>query len=149
MITTPYFIPDEPFLQALRATATRGVAVHLVVSKHANQPFSQFAQRAYYEDLLIAGVSIHLYRPRFLHAKHLSIDDQVAVLGTTNIDIRSFALNAEISLVVFDPAVVAELARVQARYFANSDLLAADEWNRRPLIAKVAQNVARLADSLL
>jgi cardiolipin synthase len=149
VITTPYFIPDEPFLQALRAMATRGVAVHLVVSKHANQPFSQFAQRAYYEDLLAAGVHIHLYRPRFLHAKHWSVDDQVAVLGTTNIDIRSFALNAEISLLVFDPAVVAELARVQARYFADSDLLDAGEWNRRPFVVKVAQNVARLADSLL
>ena len=149
VITTPYFIPDEPFLQALRAAATRGVAVQLVVSKHANQPISQFAQRAYYEELLNAGVRIHLYRPRFLHAKHLSIDDQVAVLGTTNIDIRSFALNAEISLIVFDPAVVADLERVQARYFANSDPLVAEEWARRPLIAKVAQNVARLADSLL
>lgn len=71
------------------------------------------------------------------------------MLGTTNIDIRSFALNAEISLMVFDPTVVAELARVQARYFADSDLLDADEWGRRPLVAKVAQNVARLADSLL
>ena len=149
VITTPYFIPDEPFLQALRAAAARGVAVRLVVSKHANQPISQFAQRAYYEDLLAAGVHIHLYRPRFLHAKHWSVDDQVAVLGTTNIDIRSFALNAEISLIVFDPAVVAALARVQARYFADSDLLDADAWNRRPLVAKVAQNVARLADSLL
>jgi cardiolipin synthase len=112
-------------------------------------PISQFAQRAYYEDLLAAGVRVHLYRPRFLHAKHLSIDDQVAVLGTTNIDIRSFALNAEVSLLVFDPVVVAGLARVQERYFANSDLLDADEWSRRALIAKVAQNVARLADSLL
>ena len=96
VITTPYFIPDEPFLQALRAAATRGVRVDLVVSKHANQPFSQFAQRSYYEELLAAGVTIHLYRPRFLHAKHLSVDNQVVVLGTTNIDIRSFALNAEV-----------------------------------------------------
>jgi cardiolipin synthase len=79
----------------------------------------------------------------------VSIDDQVAVLGTTNIDIRSFALNAEVNMIVFDPAVVAKLAKIQARYFANSDPLVAEEWNRRPLIAKVAQNVARLADSLL
>jgi cardiolipin synthase len=149
VITTPYFIPDEPFLQALHAAATRGVDVHLVVSKHANQPFSQFAQRSYYEELLAAGVKIHLYRPRFLHAKHLSIDEQVAVLGTTNIDIRSFALNAEVSLVVYDPAVAAGLARIQARYFADSDLIHPAEWNRRPWLAKVAQNVARLADSLL
>ncbi len=149
VITTPYFIPDEPFLQAIRTAAARGVAVHLVVSKNANQPISQFAQRAYYEDLLAAGVHIHLYRPRFLHAKHISIDDQVAVFGSTNIDIRSFALNAEASLVAFDPAVVGDLVRVQERYFANSDLLDAQEWSRRPLAAKVAQNVARLADSLL
>jgi cardiolipin synthase len=149
VITTPYFIPDEPFLQALHAAATRGVRVDLVVSKHANQPFSQFAQRSYYEELLAAGVKIHLYRPRFLHAKHLSIDGQVVVLGTTNIDIRSFALNAEVSLMVFDPSVAADLARIQARYFSDSDVLDAAEWNRRPLIAKVAQNVARLADSLL
>jgi cardiolipin synthase A/B len=149
VITTPYFIPDEPFLQALRATATRGVVVDVVLSKHANQPFSQFAQRAYYDDLLAAGVRIHLYRPRFLHAKHVSIDDQVAVLGTTNIDIRSFALNAEVNLIVFDPAVVAVLARIQARYFADSDLLDAGEWSQRPFIARVSQNIARLADSLL
>jgi cardiolipin synthase len=149
VITTPYFVPDEPFLQAMRTTAMRGVAVHLVVSKHANQPFTQFAQRAYYEDLLAAGVNIHLYRPRFLHAKHLSIDDQVAVFGSTNIDIRSFALNAELALVVFDSAVVGDLARIQERYFANSDLLEPEEWNRRSLASKVAQNVARLADSFL
>jgi cardiolipin synthase len=149
VITTPYFIPDEPFLQALRAAATRGVVVQLVVSKHANQPISQFAQRAYYDELLNTGVHIHLYRPRFLHAKHLSVDGDVAVLGTTNIDIRSFALNAEVSLIVYDRAVVAALARIQDRYTANSDLLVAEEWERRPLAAKVAQNIARLADSLL
>ncbi|MGV3708056.1 MAG: cardiolipin synthase [Gemmatimonas sp.] len=149
VITTPYFVPDEPFLQALRAAAMRGVDVHLVVSKHANQPISQYAQRSYYQDILSVGVKVHLYRPRFLHAKHLTIDHQVAAIGTTNIDIRSFALNAEVSLLVYDPAVVADLVRIQERYFANSDLLEAERWNRRPLVAKVAQNLARLADSLL
>ena len=149
VITTPYFVPDEPFLQALRAAATRGVDVHLVVSKHANQPFSQFAQRSYYQDILTVGVHVHLYRPHFLHAKHLTIDDQVAVIGTSNIDIRSFALNAEVSLLVYDPAVVADLMRIQERYFRDSDLLDAAEWNRRSVVVKVAQNLARLADSLL
>lgn len=149
VITTPYFVPDEPFLQAMRAAATRGVEVHLVLSKHANQPFSQFAQRSYYQDVLSVGVHIHLYRPHFLHAKHLTVDDQVAVIGTSNIDIRSFALNAEVTLLVYDPAVVGELVRVQERYFRDSDLLDAREWNDRPLVTKVLQNVARLADSLL
>ncbi len=149
VITTPYFIPDEPFLQALQSAAARGVAVHLIVSMHANQPFSQFAQRSYYEDMLACGVQIHLYRPRFLHAKHLTIDGDVAVVGSTNIDIRSFALNAEVNLVVFDPAVVTRLRGIQERYLANSDLLDATEWSRRSFARRTAENIARLADSLL
>jgi cardiolipin synthase len=149
VITTPYFIPDEPFLQALESAATRGVDVHLIVSKHANQPFSQFAQRSYYQDILASGVHVHLYRPRFLHAKHLTVDDAVAVVGSTNIDIRSFALNAEVNLIVFDPAVVGRLRRIQQRYLAESDQLDATEWSTRSFVRRTAENVARLADSLL
>ena len=149
VITTPYFVPDEPFMLAVRSAALRGVTVHLVVSMHANQVVTQFAQRSYYEALLDAGVKIHLYKPRFLHAKHLSIDDGIALIGSTNMDIRSFALNAEINILIYDPAVVAGLRAIQEDYFAHSDLLSAATWNRRPLLLKVAQNTARLTDSLL
>jgi len=148
-ITTPYFVPDEPFLLAIRSAALRGVALHLVVSRHANQTLTQFAQRSYYDALLDAGVNIHLYKPHFLHAKHLTVDDGVAVVGSTNIDIRSFALNAEINIVIYDPEVVAGLRAIQEDYFAHSDILTAEKWGRRPLLVKVAQNTARLADSLL
>ena len=68
-------------------------------------------------------MKIHLYKPRFLHAKHLSIDDDIAIVGSTNMDIRSFALNAEINILVYDPKVVAELRLIQEKYFANSDML--------------------------
>jgi len=149
VITTPYFVPDEPVLQAVRAATLRGVEVHLIVSMHANQMFTQLAQRSFYESLLEARVSVHLYEPRFLHAKHISVDDHIALLGSTNMDIRSFALNAEINLVVYDATVVAQLREIQERYFAHSQLLLADEWNRRGLGVKVLQNSARLADSLL
>jgi len=150
VITTPYFVPDEPFLQAIRAASLRGgVEVHLVLSMHANQMITQFAQRSYYDDLLQAGIQIHLYRPRFLHAKHLTIDNHIALVGSTNMDIRSFALNAEVNLLVYDPAVVQQLRAVQERYFANSERLDAAAWNRRPLGAKVVHNTARLMDSFL
>jgi cardiolipin synthase len=66
-----------------------------------------------------------------------------------NIDIRSFALDSEVSLLVYDPAVVRALEDIQAHYFARSRQLSRDEWQRRPLLARVAQNTARLADSLL
>jgi len=149
VVTTPYFVPDEPVLQAMESATRRGVEVHLVVSMHANQLLTQLAQRSFYETLLECGVEIHLYEPRFLHAKHLTVDDDIALLGSTNMDIRSFALNAEINLLVYDPAVVRQMQDLQQRYFAHSERLSAEVWQRRSLGQKVLQNSARLADSLL
>ena len=149
VITTPYFVPDEPFLQAVRSAALRGVEVNLILSEHANQLVTQFAQRSYYDELLTAGVQIHLYQPRFLHAKHLSIDDHMVLIGTTNIDIRSFALNSEVNILIYDPAVATRLRAIQENYFAHSHRLNAAEWKKRPLLIRTLQSVARLADSLL
>jgi cardiolipin synthase A/B len=149
VITTPYFVPDEIFLQALNAATLRGVDVHLVLSKHSNQRLTNLAQCSYYENLLEAGVHVHLYRPHFLHAKHLTIDDHIAFIGSTNIDIRSFALNAEINLLVYDAAVVKQFQAIQERYFLNSDLLSAEAWDQRSFGLRTIQNIARLADSLL
>ena len=150
VITTPYFIPDEPFLNAICAAGQReNVQVHLVVSKHANQLISQLAQRSYYDDLLEAGIQIHLYRPHFLHAKLLTIDDHVALTGSTNMEIRSFALNAEINLLIYDRQVVEQLRVIQEDYFRNSDLLTREQWSKRSVLGKMAHNTARLMDSFL
>ncbi|HUR45833.1 MAG TPA: cardiolipin synthase [Candidatus Saccharimonadales bacterium] len=149
VLSTPYFVPDETFFQGLRSAAHRGVDVHLVLSEHANKLFIQLAQRSYYDELLQEGVNIHLYRPGFLHAKHMSVDDQIAIIGSTNIDIRSFALNSEINLLLYDTAVIVELKKLQEHYFANSSLLSLEEWRRRPLMARTLHGIARLADTLL
>jgi cardiolipin synthase len=149
VLTTPYFIPDEPLLQAMQTAALRGVEVHLVVSDQGDHPIVSLAQKSYYEELLEAGVRIHLYRTNFLHAKHLSVDNSVAIIGTSNLDIRSFALNAEVMLVIYDPGVAAKLAVEQARYHADSQLLTLAGWHQRSFAAKVAQNLARLMSPLL
>jgi cardiolipin synthase len=150
VITTPYFVPDEPFLHAIRAARLRrGVTVHLILSLHANQFITQQAQRSYFDDLLEAGVEIHLYKPRFLHAKYLTIDESVAMVGSTNMDIRSFALNAEINLLIYDPEVIAKLCSLQERCIEQSIPILPEVWERRSLIAKVLQNTARLMDSFL
>lgn len=149
VLTTPYFVPDEPFLLAMKMAAERGVAVHLVVSRHSNKPIVHLAQESNYEELLDAGARIHLYHGNFLHAKHATIDDDVAVIGTSNLDIRSFALNNEVSVLVYDRAVVAKLQQVQARYFEESEEVDLLIWRKRGIFARVAQNVARLADTLL
>jgi cardiolipin synthase A/B len=148
VLTTPYFIPDEPLLQALQTAVLRGVDVHLVVSEKGDNFLVALAQKSYYEELLEAGVHIHLYRRNFLHAKHLSIDDAVAMIGTSNLDIRSFVLNAELMLMIYDPAPVAQLRTEQERCYANCRLLTPGSWKLRSFGAKLAQNMARLLSPL-
>src|SRR5262249_55948914 len=123
--------------------------VHLVVSEMADQFLVSLAQQSYYQELLEAGVQIHLYRKNFLHAKHLSIDDAVALIGSSNLDIRSFALNAEVMLMIYDSGVTAVLAAEQQVYFASSRLLTLAMWERRSFRSQFAENLARLLSPLL
>lgn len=153
VLTSPYFIPDTPLLNALETAALRGVDTHLVVSQAADQVLVSQAQRSFYAELLELGVQVHLYRgPRFLHAKHLSIDDDlaiIAIIGSSDLDWRSYALNAEISLLFYGRNVAARLRTLEDRYFANAYHRTTEEWQRRPWPGKVAQNTARLMDELL
>jgi cardiolipin synthase len=149
VLTTPYFMPDASFLLAMRMAAERGVEVHLIVSDRSNKPIVQLAQESNYDGLLEAGVRIHRYFGNFLHAKHATIDADIALIGSSNLDNRSFALNNEVSVLVYDRAVVAELASIQARYLAASHTVEASQWPRRSIARKVLQNIARLTDTLI
>ena len=136
VLTTPYFMPDASFLLAMRMAAERGVEVDLIVSDRSNKPIVQLAQESNYDDLLDAGVRIHRYYGNFLHAKHATIDADIALIGSSNLDNRSFALNNEVSVLVYDRAVVAELASIQARYLAASHTVDASQWARRSIVRK-------------
>ncbi len=148
-ITTPYFVPDEPFLAALRTAIERGVLVRLIVPLHSNQRLTVLAQSSYYEELLEAGVEIHQYRTHFLHAKSLVIDDDLVIIGSSNMDIRSFAINAEANLMIHDADAARQVRDLNQRHLDQSDRLTLETWKRRPLGIRIAQNTARLADSLL
>ncbi len=148
-ITTPYFIPDEPMLQALQTAALRGVDVHLIVSETGDKLIVSLAQRSYYKELLEAGINIHLYQKSFLHAKFLTIDDHIGLVGTSNMDIRSFVLNAEHVLVIHDPDMTGRLKTEETRYIANCRSLDLQQWRQRPYRIKLAENLARLASPLL
>jgi cardiolipin synthase len=148
-ITSPYFVPDESLLYAVTTAARRGVRVELFVSEGKDQFMVYHAQRSYYEALLEAGVRIYLYpKPAVLHAKHFSIDDEVAVLGSSNMDMRSFALNYEVSLMLFDGDPVAQLRKVEDGYRAVSRELLLEEWLARPKVAAYVDNVLRLTAAL-
>lgn len=149
VLATPYFVPDDATLAALQVAALSGVRVRLLLSASNNQPLTAWAQQAYYADLLAVGVEIHLHRPHFLHAKHLRVDAAVALIGSINLDIRSFALNAELGLLSYDPAVVAQLQEAEARCLAEAVQVDAAAWKRRPGWRRAREGIARLADSLL
>jgi cardiolipin synthase len=149
VITTPYFVPDESLMTAVTSAAQRGVAVTLLTGAITNEIFVKHAQHSYYEELLRAGVRIFRMKdPAILHAKHMSIDDDIAVIGSSNLDMRSFTLNLEVTLVAYDPGVVADLHRVEAEFFLRSDELTAEEWDRRWLPGRVLDNIARLTAAL-
>ncbi|GAA0998031.1 cardiolipin synthase [Subtercola frigoramans] len=148
-ITSPYFVPEESTLLAMITAASRGLEVELFVSAIGDQTLVYHAQRSYYEALLRAGVSIYLYRaPTVLHSKHFSIDDDVAVVGSSNMDIRSFSLNMEVSVLVQGREFVDRLRAVEDDYRANSDRLDLETWLKRPLGQKISDNLARLTSSL-
>ncbi|WP_213815570.1 cardiolipin synthase [Glaciihabitans sp. dw_435] len=145
IITSPYFVPDESMLYAITTAAQSGLDVQLFVSEIGDQPVVYHAQRSYYEELLRAGVRIWLYHsPTVLHAKHFTIDDQVAVIGSSNMDMRSFSLNLEISVMIRGPKFVKGLRDLEQDYRDASRELLLEEWLTRPLPSRVLDNVARL-----
>jgi cardiolipin synthase len=148
-LTSPYFVPDESLLYAVTTAAQRGVDVELFVGAEGDQFMVHHAQRSYYQPLLSAGVRIHLYpAPWVLHAKHFTVDDHVAVLGSSNMDLRSFALNYEVSLMVISPEVVREFRRIEDRYRSLSRELTEQEWSKRSKGARYVDNVMRLTSAL-
>ena len=148
-ITSPYFVPDESLLYAVTTAAQRGVEVELFVSEEGDQFMVYHAQCSYYEALLRAGVRIYFYpAPAILHSKFFSVDDDVAVLGSSNMDMRSFGLNYEVSLMLLGPEVVAEMRKVQDTYRSMSKELTLKEWLERPRRAAYWDNVMRLTAAL-
>ena len=107
------------------------------------------AQRSYYEVLLKAGVKIWMYRkPFILHSKSMTVDDEVAVIGSSNMDMRSFGLNMEISMLVRGEEFITEMREVEAEYRSLSRELTRDEWEKQPLRSTVLDNLARLTSAL-
>ena len=96
-----------------------------------------------------AGIVIHTYRDKLLHAKHISIDDDIAVIGSSNVDIRSFVLNSEIMVIFYDSEIASRLHEEQKRYFANSDQLVPSVWRQRTWPVQIAENLARMLGPLL
>jgi cardiolipin synthase len=144
LIVTPYFVPPEPLVLALRQAAFRGVEVKVLVPSVNNHPTLQLASQALYATLLVSGVRIFEREPPFIHAKAAVIDDGVAIIGSANFDPRSLFLNYETNLVVFDRAFAARLKSAILVDLACAHEVSYAKWRRRSLLRKLAENFFNL-----
>lgn len=153
ILCSPYFIPDETLLEAVTTACYRGVRVELYVNEKGDQFIVSHAQSSYYAALLDAGVHIYRYpAPAILHSKFVLADpdspNAVGVLGSSNLDMRSFGLNYEISLLVARGNLIDELSELAETYRAQSTLLTEEVWSQRPLLKRYVDNVMRLTSAL-
>jgi cardiolipin synthase len=149
VLTTPYLVPDDSLLRALRGAAGRGVKVRLIVPEKVDSLLTRYASRSYYDDLLDTGVEIYLYRGGLLHTKSICADQRVSMFGTVNLDMRSFWLNYEVALFVYDREFAAELRQLQQSYLDDAERLDMAKWEQRSFGCRFLENALRLVSPLL
>jgi cardiolipin synthase A/B len=149
ILTTPYFVPDESLLRALRGAAGRGVKVTLILPEKIDSFLSRHASRSYYDELFDIGVDIRFYRDGLLHTKSITVDGALSMFGTANLDMRSLWLNYEVSLFVYGKEFAETLRALQLQYVADSDPLDAKAWAKRPFHQRFVDNALRLVSPLL
>jgi cardiolipin synthase A/B len=149
VITTPYFVPDEAVSTALLTAAERGVKVTIIVPQRNDSRLVHYTCRSYFDDMLAAGIRIFGFKGGLLHTKSVVVDRQVALFGSVNLDIRSFWLDFEVTLGVYDPDFAQRLLDLQDKYIHNATAVDAQTWQQRPGKERFFENLARLASPLL
>ena len=141
VITTPYFVPSHNIAEALRIAAFSGVDVTLILPKKNDSLMVHWASRTFFDDLLEAGVKIYHFEAGLLHTKSVLIDNKLALIGTVNMDVRSFLLNFEVTIAVEDRNFANEVAMLHENYLANSSALNMQEWINRPFYHRIIERL--------
>jgi len=149
LITTPYFIPGESLMDALIIASLSGVNVKLLVPYISDSKIVNAAAHSYYDDLLKAGVRIFRYKKGFIHAKTIVFDSKLAIIGTANMDQRSFDLNFEVMSLILDPKVAEELREIFNEDLLNAEEIDAERWEHRAKWRKLLEKSARMISPLL
>lgn len=148
-LQTPYFIPDESLMNALKIAAMSGVDVRIMLPDKPDHFFVYWATHSYLGELIAGGVKCYLYGKGFLHAKTLIIDGKVASVGTANLDIRSFKLNFEMNAFIYDTQTAAKLQRIFELDAENCRLLTKEVYEARPLVNRIKESISRLLSPIL
>lgn len=146
-LATPYFSPGEPALYALSNAAMRGIDVRLLLPRHSDSRIVSACARSYYDELIARGVKVYEYQPRMMHAKAMLVDDDCALVGSANFDLRSFRLNFEVAVLVYSPDFVASLAAQLTQDFEQS--LRQHLPRQLSPLARLTEACARLLSPLL
>lgn len=149
-LESPYFIPTEPVMMALRNAALSGVDVRIIIPYHGDRGIIvPLASRSYVEEALVAGVKIYFYNGGYMHSKTSVADDSVASIGSTNLDVRSFEQNFEVNAFIYDPEVAVQLREAFLKDQANSREVSLEGWRQRPRWERLKESVARLFSPIL
>lgn len=143
-ITSPYFVPDSSVVSALQLAAMRGVDVRILLPLKPDHLLVYLSSFSYVDEMVAAGVKLYRYKPGFMHQKVMLIDDDIAAVGTANLDNRSFRLNFELTALVADTGFASEVQSMLLRDFERSRAVSADDYRRRRLPFRLAVRVARL-----
>jgi cardiolipin synthase len=149
LITTPYFVPDQAMVVALSVAAMRGVEVRLILPARSNHRVTFHAGRSFYEELLEAGVHIHEYTPGMNHAKTMVVDGRIVLVGSANMDMRSFRLNFEVHALIHDQPTAEKLEALFAKDLEVTSAVSRQEWQRRPFTNRIAEGAGRFVSPLL
>jgi len=149
LVTTPYFVPTESLRVAMEVAAMRGVAMKLLLPARSNHMVTFHAGRSFYTELLDAGVDIREYQPGIVHAKTLVVDRQVALVGSANMDLRSFRLNFEVHTLVHDTTTAARLVETFEADLGQTRRIELDAWRRRSVWLRLREGASRLVSPLL
>ena len=144
LITTPYFIPGDTILDALKIAALAGISVKLLVPGVSDSKLVNAASRSYYGELLAAGVEVYLYEKGFVHAKTMVTDSSLSIIGTANMDMRSFELNFEVNVIVYDEKISRKLRSTFFDDLKDAKRVDAKKWNSRPAYKQLPEKLARL-----
>ena len=149
LVTTPYFVPTESLLVAMEVAAMRGVDLQLLLPGRSNHSVTFHAGRSFYSQLLEAGIDLREYEPGIVHAKTLVADGRVALVGSANMDLRSFRLNFEVHALVHDATTAARLVEAFRADAAQGRRVALASWRERPWTMRIKEGASRLVSPLL
>ncbi|MGL6120612.1 MAG: phospholipase D-like domain-containing protein, partial [Fusobacteriaceae bacterium] len=148
-IETPYFVPDDAVLDALKIAALSGIKIKIIIPDKSDHFFIYWVNQAFAWDLLKYGVQFYHYKNGFIHSKLMIIDDKIATLGTVNFDYRSFYQNFELNINLYNGPIIIELRNLFIKDLKNSEPLTLEDFGKRTFIIKIKESVFRLLSPIL